>query len=103
MVAAVAHAALALRNTLLDDLRSLAGAHPDDAIVREWLATGLYNTLSEAEIPDELALRNALLDELRTLATTYPDDITVRGRLDGYPATSCVGINPKNLNRPPKR
>ena len=21
----------------------------------------------------------------------------------GYPATSCVGINPKNLNRPPKR
>jgi len=21
----------------------------------------------------------------------------------GYPATACVGINPKNLNRPPKR
>jgi hypothetical protein len=64
---------LARRDTLLDELRTLARGYPDDAAVRRALANGVFNTLFELEAEDDL-VRKALLDELRALAHGYPDD-----------------------------
>ncbi len=72
---------LARRDALLDELRALAGAYPDDAAVRELLAMGLFATLNDAKAEDDLARRDALLDELRALAGAYPDDAAVREQL----------------------
>jgi hypothetical protein len=52
----------------LDTLRALARTYPDDAAVRERLASGLRNTLNAVKAEDDLARPNALLDELRDLA-----------------------------------
>jgi hypothetical protein len=67
---------------LLDNLRTLALAYPDDPVVRERLVTALFNTLTGANAEGDLARRDALLDELRALAQTYPDDPVVRQRLN---------------------
>ncbi len=72
---------LARRDALLDELRALAGAYPDDPAVRERLAMGLFNTLNHAKAEDDLARRDALLDELRALAGAYPADPAVRKQL----------------------
>jgi hypothetical protein len=72
---------LARRDALLDELRALARAYPNDAAVRERLAMGLFNTLIYAKAEDDLTRRDALLDELRALARPYPDYAAVRKHL----------------------
>jgi hypothetical protein len=72
---------LARRDALLDELRALAAAHPEDAAVCELLARGLYNTLSDAKAKGDLARRDALLDELRALAAAHTEDSAVRDPL----------------------
>lgn len=74
--------ALVQRDTLLDNLRTLAQAYPNDAAVREILANGLSNTLLDARAEGALAWRDRLLEELRTLARTYPYDDAVRKNLN---------------------
>ena len=71
------------RDTLLDELRALALAHPTEAAVREGLAMGLFNTLNHAKAEDDLPRRDALLDELRALALAHPTEAAVRERLEG--------------------
>ncbi len=72
---------LARRDTLLDELRALAEAWPEDAAVREKLAMGLVNTLSVSKDEQDLARRDTLLDELRALAKAWPEDAAVREQL----------------------
>ena len=72
---------LARRDGLLDELRPLAKAHPEDAAVREQLARGLYNTLNHAKDEQDLARRDGLLDELRALANAHPEDVALREQL----------------------
>ncbi|HUN58158.1 MAG TPA: hypothetical protein VMU41_08585, partial [Candidatus Binataceae bacterium] len=74
--------ALARRDALLDELRTLAQQSPDDAAVREQLAMGLLNTLNDAKQENALARRDALLDELRTLAQHYPNDAAIQEAFD---------------------
>ena len=71
---------LARRDALLDELRALARAYPDDVAMREQLASGLLNTLNHTKVDDDLARPDALLDELRALARTRPNDAAVRER-----------------------
>jgi hypothetical protein len=66
------------RLATLDKLRILAHHFPDDAAVREVLASGLIETLRHARRHRDLSLRDALIDDLRALARTYPDDSAVR-------------------------
>jgi hypothetical protein len=68
-------------DALLEELRALAGAHPQDAAVREPLAMGLRNTVIDAKAEDDLARRDALLEELRALAGAHPEDAAVREHL----------------------
>ena len=65
---------LTRRDALLDELRALATAHPEEAAVRQQLAGGLLNALNDAKAEDDLARRDALLEELNSLAEAYPDD-----------------------------
>ena len=71
---------LARRDALLDELRALARAYPDDAAGRERLAKGLHNMQVNTKVEDDLARPDALLDELRALARTRPNDAAVRER-----------------------
>ena len=71
---------LARRDALLDELRALARAYPDDVAMREQLARGLLNTLNHTKAEGDLARRDALLGELRALARTRPNDAAVRER-----------------------
>ncbi|MCC7390605.1 MAG: ATP-binding protein [Phycisphaerales bacterium] len=64
---------------LLGELRSLAGAHPGDAAVREQLAKGLFNAFNHSE-PNS-ARADGLLGELRSLAGAHPGDAAVRENL----------------------
>ena len=64
-------------DALLEELRQLARAYPQDAAVRESLARGLNNTLVHAKQEEALERRDAL-EELRQLARAYPDDAAVR-------------------------
>ncbi len=72
---------LARRDALLEELRALAGAHPEDAAVRAQLARGLFATVNYAKNEDDLARRDALLEELRALAGAHPEDAGVRAQL----------------------
>ena len=65
---------LARRDALLEELRELAKAHPEDPAVREQLAKGLFNTLNDAKSEDDLARRDALLEELRELAKAHSEE-----------------------------
>jgi hypothetical protein len=67
-----------LRDALFAELRGLAHAYPDEAVVREELARGLFHLLVYALTGDDLARRDALLEELRMLARAFPDDAVVR-------------------------
>ena len=58
----------------------MARAYPDDAVVRERLAKGLYNIQVNTKVEDDRPPRRALLDELRVLARTRPNDAAVRER-----------------------
>jgi hypothetical protein len=81
LVDATAKDDLTRRDALLDELRTLTHAYPDDAAVREPLSRGLFNTLVDATAKDDLTRRDALLDELRALAHAYADDAGVRDQL----------------------
>ena len=69
---------LGRRDELLEELRGLAEAHPDEAAVRERLAGGLFNTLNDAKEENDLGRRDELLGELRGLAEAHPEDAAVR-------------------------
>ncbi len=69
---------LARRDTLLDGLRELARAHPDDRAVGESTARGLFDTLNDAKDENHLPRRDALLDELRELGRAHADDAAIR-------------------------
>jgi len=71
---------VARRDALLDELRALARAYPDDAVGRERLAKGLHNIQVNTKVEGDLARPDALLDELRALARTRPNDAAVRER-----------------------
>jgi hypothetical protein len=81
LIDATAQGDLAGRDALLDELRALARAYPDEAAVRGRLAWGLFITRNHANREGDLALRDALLDELRALARAYSDDAGARMRL----------------------
>lgn len=69
------------RDALLDELRALNQAWPEDAAVRKQLAMGLKNTRNDAKEEHNLARRDALLGELRALAQAWPGDAAVREQL----------------------
>ncbi|MGZ9111621.1 MAG: hypothetical protein ACXW3X_11180 [Rhodoplanes sp.] len=66
------------RDALLDELRALARAHPDNAAVRENLAIGLFNAFHHAKAKNDLVRRDALHDELRELAEAHGEDAALR-------------------------
>jgi hypothetical protein len=66
------------RDAMLDQLRGLAQAYPDQPAVIQSLAKSLFNTRNAAQEEGDTARRDALLDELRRLAAAYPDDAVVR-------------------------
>ena len=53
------------RDALLEELRQLQHAWPQDAQLREPLACGLFNTLIAAKQENDLQQRDDLLVELR--------------------------------------
>jgi len=61
---------------ILDLLRALSVAHPEDAAVRENLTMGLNNAIFHSEVDFRRA--DGLLGELRRLAEDHPEDDTVR-------------------------
>jgi hypothetical protein len=65
---------LARRDALLEELRGLAGAHPEDAAVREQLAKGLARTMLDAVDEGQPERRAKLGEALRALANANPDD-----------------------------
>ncbi|MGH7121060.1 MAG: hypothetical protein ACREFP_19075 [Acetobacteraceae bacterium] len=70
------------RDALLEELRALARAWPDDAAVRERLAKGLgFASLWCAELGDAAA-QDLLVSELEALAQRWLQDETVRAILD---------------------
>ena len=72
---------LARRDALMEELRQLHRAYPEDAAVREQLAKGLVNTQVDAKAENDLARRDALMEDLRQLHRAYPEDAAVRERL----------------------
>ncbi len=66
------------REALLDELRALAGNHPDEPALRESLAMALFNTLYHAKEDSDLARCDTLLEELRALARNHPDQPVLR-------------------------
>ncbi|MGI5940449.1 MAG: hypothetical protein ACOX8V_07195, partial [Thermoleophilia bacterium] len=79
---------LTRRDELFHELRTLANAHPYDAMVRVGLTGGLFNTLNDAKKEGNLTRRDELLDELRILANAHPDDAIVRrGLAEGLVTT----------------
>jgi hypothetical protein len=71
---------LARRDGVLDELRALARAYPDDTFVRHQLTRSLYLIAIAPGGENGLARRRAVLYELRVLARAYPDDAFVRER-----------------------
>ncbi|MEK6288745.1 MAG: hypothetical protein AABO57_23760 [Acidobacteriota bacterium] len=66
---------------LLKELRDLTRSHPDEPIVRERLARGLYDAQVFAMQEDELPRRDDLLNELRELAQAHPKDVAIAEQL----------------------
>ncbi len=58
---------LARRDALLDELRALASAHPDESEMRMWYGLGLYNALLHAKDERDSNRHNALVKEIRGL------------------------------------
>jgi hypothetical protein len=69
------------RDALLEDLRTLASNHPENAAVRENLAKSLFNALFSAAENGDVTSTAALLRDLHTLSDNYPEDDVVRGIL----------------------
>ena len=74
LVDAKAEQDLARRDGLLAELRALAGAHPEDAAVREQLAKGLAKTMLDTAEEEKPELEAALRAELLALAEAHPQD-----------------------------
>ncbi|HEY1260318.1 MAG TPA: hypothetical protein VGF34_13805 [Stellaceae bacterium] len=72
---------VARRDVLLNELRALARAYPDDVAVRTLLAMCLLSTMNHAKEANDLTLRDDVLDELRALAQACPDDAAMREAL----------------------
>jgi hypothetical protein len=63
---------------LVDKLKQLNSAYPNDIAVREWFTKALFNrTVDLAEV-NELEKAGAVLDELRVLSNNHADDAAVR-------------------------
>ena len=69
---------LTRRDALFGELRVVANAHLDDAVVRQPLAWALIVTSVNAEVEGDFPRRDAALDELRALAKAYPEDPALR-------------------------
>ena len=82
---------LARRDALMEELRQLHRAYPEDAAVREQLAKGLVNTQVDAKAENDLARRDALMEDLRQLHRAYPGTC--------YPQA----ISQRPLQRPDRR
>jgi hypothetical protein len=78
LIDAKAEGHLTRRDALLEELRALAGAQPEDTAIREPLARGVLSALSPAKTEDDRKRRDALLEELRALAAAHPKDAAVR-------------------------
>jgi hypothetical protein len=66
---------------LLEELRALSRAWPEDGAVRERLAMGLFNSLNDARKEGDPQRCEELLQELRALSRAWPEDGAVRERL----------------------
>jgi hypothetical protein len=69
------------RDEMLNELRTLARAFPQDTAARDWLARGLFNTIIDTASVGMLKSRDALMDELRALAGLFDQDSSVRAWL----------------------
>jgi hypothetical protein len=65
---------LARRDDLLEELRALAVAHPEDVAVRERLAMGLAKTMLDAADEGLSGRGEELLEELKSLAQAHPEE-----------------------------
>jgi hypothetical protein len=92
---------LARCDSLLEELRALGQAHPEDAAVRGPLAAGLYNAaLYLASKRKDLARCDSLLEELRELGQAHPEDAAVRGPLAaGLYNAMCLAKEEESLER----
>jgi len=70
-----------LHDAILEQLRQLAHAYPQDACVRSELAKGLFNARSVSQQRGASERRDSLLNELRDLARAHPGDSAVREHL----------------------
>ena len=66
---------------LLEALRQLCLARPDEAPLRVQLAKGLFNAFNDAGEAGDSAQSLALLEELRQLCLAHPDEAPLRERL----------------------
>jgi hypothetical protein len=69
---------LGRRDALLEELRALAQAFPQDSAVHDLLAMGLFTTRNAAKKENDLVRRDALLVELRQLQQAWPQNAAVR-------------------------
>ena len=63
---------------MLQELRQLAQAHPEDSAVRDRLTKGLLITSVDAMEAGQTEKTNVLLRELQELAGRFPDDPTLQ-------------------------
>jgi len=63
---------------LLEELRQLSAAYPDEASVRISLAGGLVNAIYAAGYTSDQSEAGLLLEELRQLSAAHPDEAPVR-------------------------
>jgi hypothetical protein len=68
-------------------------SHSGSHVTRRWRETDSNFRFPERSVKRQGRARGEITDPLSSFVSLPY----------GYPATSCVGINPKNLNRPPKR
>jgi hypothetical protein len=88
--------ATARRDVLLDDLRRLAAAFPNDPGVLLSRARALYQVLTDT---NDVASRNVFVDELRKLARAMPADAELRLQLAfGLYAVLAETTKPDDLN-----
>jgi flagellin-specific chaperone FliS len=62
------------RDAVLEEMRRLQQAWPQDPAVRERLVRGLFDTIIAAKAENDLEHRDALLEEMRRLQQAWPQD-----------------------------
>jgi hypothetical protein len=78
--------------SLLDELRAVNTAYPDDPAVREPLARSLFNAANDYANAADLGAFTRILGELRALNTAYPDDPAVRELLAQALSNAAVDL-----------